>query len=361
MANKTVIDDISLKNTKQEILESYENIKKELEEKEKQSLNADKIIQERQNTETVKKSDKLIEENINEKINLLKADIINSLNELSEKLSQAEIDYKNLKSSIGVKDNYLKEIYGIEHSALSLASLIEANNFKKTQFEKEYLDRKNILESELEELRKKIENEKKSYEILTKEKENEFKIYWDRKKEEFEYNFKRESEQKLNSLGDDLKNLKRSIEEEKEKFQKEIFEKNKALEERDRKITEKEQTYAELAEKTAAFPTKLESEVSGAVKSTTEKLKSEFALGKELILKEYEGKLNVLNTKIESLEKIIEEQNKYISVLTAQHEKAYMQVQQIATSAIQGNVDKNSQNKFEQILEKISKIQVSEK
>ena len=361
MLSKTGTEDVSLKNTKQEILEAYESIRKELEEKEKQSLNASKIIQEKQNTETVKKSDKLIEENINEKINLLKADIVNSLNELSEQLSQAEIDYKNLKSSIDIKDNYLKEIYGIEHSALSLASLIEANNFKKTQFEKEYLDRKNILESELEELRKKIEDEKKSYEILTKEKEDEFKTYWDRKKEEFEYNFKRESEQKLNSLDDDLKNIKRSIEEEREKFQKETLEKNKAFEEREKKITEKEQAYAELSEKAAAFPAKLEGEVSSAVKSTTEKLKSDFALEKELIHKEYEGKLNVLNTKIESLEKTIEEQNKHISVLSSQHEKAYMQVQQIATSAIQGNLDKNSQNKFEQILDKISKIQVSEK
>ncbi len=98
-----------------------------------------------------------------------------------------------------------------------------------------------------------------------------------------------------------------------------------------------------------------------AVKTTTAQLKSEFELQKELIHKEYEGKINVLNTKVESLEKIINEQDKHISVLTSQHEKAYMQVQQIATSAIQGNADKNSQNKFEQILDKIGKIQVSEK
>lgn len=360
MANKHA-EEVSLKSTKQEILEAYENIKKELEEKEEQSLNAGKIIREKENLETVKKSDKLIEEDINEKINLLKSGIINSLNELSAKLSWAETDYKNLKSSIEIKDNQLKEIYGIEHSALSLASLIEANNVKTVQLEKEYSDRKNILELEIDELKRKIEAERKSYEILAKEKENEFKIYWDRKREEFEYNFKRESEQKLNSLNDELNNLKRSMEEEREKFQKDVMEKNKTLDERESRLSEKEQINAELAEKAAAFPAKLESEVSASVKSTTEKLKSGFALEKELIHKEYEGKVNVLNTKIESLEKIIEGQNKHISVLTSQHEKAYMQVQQIATSAIQGNLDKNSQNRFEQILDKISKIQVSEK
>ncbi len=360
MANKTS-EGINLKSTKQEILEAYENVKKDLEEKEKQSLNANKKIEEKKNTETIEKVDKIIENDVNNKISSLKSDIINSLNGLSLKLSQADIDYKNIKTAIEIKDNDLKEIYGIEHSALSLASLIEANNIKTIQLEKDYYDRKNTLETELSELKNKIELEKKSYENLSKEKENEFKLYWDRKKEEFEYNFKRESGQKLNGLNDELTSLKRSIEEEKDKFQKDIAEKNKELELRENKISEKEQFNAELAEKASAFPAKLEAEVLNAVKTTTEKLKSEFELQKELIHKEYEGKINVLNTKVESLEKIINEQDKHISVLTSQHEKAYMQVQQIATSAIQGNADKNSQNKFEQILDKIGKIQASEK
>jgi hypothetical protein len=42
--------------------------------------------------------------------------------------------------------------------------------------------------------------------------------------------------------------------------------------------------------------------------------------------------------------------------LIKQHEKAYAQVQQIAVSAVQGAVDKNMQSKFEQIIEKMSKI-----
>ena len=141
MTEKT-LDGINLKSTKQEILEAYENVKKELEEKEKQSLNANKKIEEKKNTEIIEKVDKIIENDVNDKISSLKSDIINSLNELSSKLSQADIDYKNIKTAIEIKDNDLKEIYGIEHSALSLASLIEANNVKTIQLEEYYSDRK---------------------------------------------------------------------------------------------------------------------------------------------------------------------------------------------------------------------------
>ena len=90
MAIKTS-EGINLKSTKQEILEAYENVKKDLESKENQSLNANKKIEEKKNTETIEKVDKIIEDNVNDKISSLKSDIINSLNELSSKLSQADI------------------------------------------------------------------------------------------------------------------------------------------------------------------------------------------------------------------------------------------------------------------------------
>ncbi len=354
-------ENVSLKSTKQKILEAYENVRKELEEKEKQSLNANKKIEAKKKTETIDKVSKIVKEGINEKINILKADMLNALDDLSSRLSQAEIDYQNLKAAIEIKDKEIKEIYDIERSSLSLASLIETHNRKTAELEFDYSQRKKKLEEELAALKNAVELDKKNYEKMSKGKEAEFKIYWDRKKEESEYNFKRESERKINQLNDELKKLRHSIGEEKEKFEKEYKEKTKELDERQDQILKKEQTSMELEQKVAAFPAQLKTEISNAVNAATEKLKVEFELQKSIMHKEYEGKINVLKTKIESLEKVITNQEKYIETLTSQHEKAYSQVQQIATSAIQSNIDKTSQSKFEQIFDKISKTQSADK
>jgi hypothetical protein len=351
----------TLKSTKQEILEAYEAVKKELEEKEKQSLNATKKLEEKKKTETVEKTDSLIKDGISEKINQFKTDIIKSLEDLSLRLSKAESDYLSLKEAISLKNKEIKEIYDIDTSALTLASLIEAHNRKTHELESDYAAKKKQLESELEFLRNTIEQEKKAYEKMSKEKEIEFKLYWDRKKEEFEYNFKRDSDQKLNELNDQLKKLKQTIEEEKSKFDKEKQSKSQELEEREKKVAEKERYTLELEEKVESFPSRLQKEVQDAIKETTQNLQSEFSLQKAIIQKEYEGKINVLNAKIESLEKIIANQERHIETLTSQHEKAYLQVQQIATSAIESNIDKNAQSKFELILDKISKIQNTDK
>ncbi len=354
-------ENVNLKSTKQKILEAYENIRKELEEKEKQSLNANKKIETKKKTETIDKVSKIVKEGINEKINILKADMLNALDDLSSRLSQAEIDYQNLKAAIEIKDKEIREIYDIERSSLSLASLIEAHNRKTAELEFDYSQRKKKLEEELAALKNSVELDKKNYEKISKGKEAEFKTYWDRKKEESEYNFKRESERKVNQLNDELKKLRYSIKEEKEKFEKEYKEKTKELNERQDKIVKKEQANIELEQKVAAFPLQLKTEISNAVNTAIEKLKAEVELQKAIMHKEYEGKINVLKTKIESLEKVAVNQEKYIETLTSQHEKAYLQVQQIATSAIQSNIDKTSQSKFEQIFDKISKTQSVDK
>jgi predicted RNase H-like nuclease (RuvC/YqgF family) len=53
--------------------------------------------------------------------------------------------------------------------------------------------------------------------------------------------------------------------------------------------------------------------------------------------KEFIGERNVFTTRIESLEKIVKEQNEQISKLSQQLEKAYQQVQEIAVKTIEGS------------------------
>jgi hypothetical protein len=352
---------LNLKSTKKDLLDAYEKLKKELEEKENQTLNAEKKIEEKRKEIIVKKAAELVHENIPTKISSLKVDINNVLNDLLEKLSKAVKEYDNIDEALKIKERELKEIYEIEKSALTLASLIEAYNRKNIELENEYKEKKNLLEIEIKNLKDQWAEEKLQHEKLVKENDEEFRKETKRKKEEFEYTFNREKEQKVNALNDELNKIKKEIEITNEDFEVSRQLKEKELSEKEQKIAEKENYIKKLEEAAADFPAKLDKEVSNAIKQTELRLTSEYEIKQNLLKSEYEGKLAVLNTKIESLEKTLSEQNKQMEALIKQHEKAYAQVQQIAISAVQGAADKNTQTKFEQILEKMSKLNNLEK
>ena len=143
----------NLRSTKKDILEAYEKLKRELGEKEKQTLNAEKKIEEKRKQTVVRKADELAHENIADKISSLKGDSNNILNDLLEKLDNAVKEYSNIDEALKLKESELKEIYEIERSALTLASLIEAYNRKNV---KSYLNATNkppALRSLVEEMR----------------------------------------------------------------------------------------------------------------------------------------------------------------------------------------------------------------
>lgn len=85
------------------------------------------------------------------------------------------------------------------------------------------------------------------------------------------------------------------------------------------------------------FPKELEAAVSKAIKETTDRLSLEAKNKEELMKKEFIGERNVLMTRIESLEKIVKEQNEQITQLSQQLEKAYQQVQEIVVKTIEGS------------------------
>ncbi len=59
--------------------------------------------------------------------------------------------------------------------------------------------------------------------------------------------------------------------------------------------------------------------------------------------KEFEGERNVLKGKIESLEQLVKDQAKRIEALSAQQEKAYEKVQDIANKAVSGAGERHNQ------------------
>lgn len=320
---------LTLSNTKQEMLEAYQTILKQLEAQREAELKPEKRLEEKKAKEVIQVAESLSSEGVYREISNLKIETSKTLAQISDRLEEEVNKFKAVQDAIALKEKELQELYEIERSAVTLAALIESQNQKRQAFENEMAEKKEALTQEIESLRKQREEEKKKYEEEIKERDLLEKKRREREKEEYEYSFKRE--QKL---------AKDKFEDEKAKLEKEIQIKKGQMEsdlrERERVIAEREEELNELKKKVSAFPKELEATVAKAIKETTERLNLEAKNREELMKKEFVGERNVFTTRIESLEKIVKEQSEQNAKLTQQLEKAYQQVQEIAVKTIEG-------------------------
>jgi hypothetical protein len=321
---------LSLSNTKQEMLEAYSSILKQLEAQREAELKPEKRLEEKKAKEVIQVAESLSSEGVAKEIGTLKIEAGKMLAQISDRLEEEIQKFKAVQNAIVLKEKELQELYEIERSAVTLAALIESQNHKRQAFELEMAEKKEALSQEIETLRAQRDQEKKEYEEEIKERDTIDKKRREREKEEYEYSFKRE--QKL---------AKDKFEDEKEKLEKEIQIKKQQMEselkEREKVIAEKEEELNELRKKVSVIPKEMEMGIAKAVKEATEKLTMEAKNREELQKREFVGEKNVLTTRTESLEKIVKEQSEQIVKLTQQLEKAYQQVQEIAVKTIEGS------------------------
>jgi hypothetical protein len=321
---------LSLSNTKQEMLEAYQAVSKQMEAQREAELKPEKRLEEKRAKEVIQVADSLSSEGVAKEVSNLKIETSKILAQISDRLEEEIGKFKAVQNAIALKEKELQELYEIEKSTVTLAALIESQNQKRQGFELEMAERKETLSQEVEALRAQRDQEKKEYEEGIKERDVLEKKRRDREKEEYDYSFKRE--QKL---------TKDKFEDEKAKLEKEIQIKREQMEselrEREKTIGEREEEFNELKKKVGGFPKEMEAAIAKAIKEITEKLNLEAKNREELQKREFIGERNVFTTRIESLEKLVKEQSEQIAKLTQQLEKAYQQVQDIAVKTIEGS------------------------
>ncbi len=321
---------LSSSNTKQEMLEAYQAVLKQLEAQKEGELKPEKRLEEKKAKEVIHVAESLSSEGVAREISNLKIETGKTLAQISDRLEEEVNKFKAVQNAITLKEKELQELYEIEKSAVTLAALIESQNQKREAFELEMAEKKEALSQEIEALRAQREQEKKEYEEETKERDIAEKKRRERDKEEYDYSFKRE--QKL---------AKDRFEDEKTKLEKEIQIKKVQMEselrERETVVAEREEELNELRKKVSTLSKEMEAALIKAVKETTEKLNLEAKNREELQKGEFTGERNVLTTRIESLEKIAKGQSEQIAKLAQQLESAYQQVQEIAVKTIEGS------------------------
>ena len=321
--NSIHIPKITSAYTKKEMLEAYNVLKKRFESQARAEMQPKKVQQARKEKEAVTAAEDVVSENLSTRIDALKHGITKSLVEIADKLEKETARYSKIKAAIDIKSRELEEIFEIEKSAFSLTALLEAQKLKKAEFEAHMTDQ-----------RESWAREKKEHTERVKEQRTAEEKQRLREKEEYEYRFKREKQQKTRQLEDEIQQLEKTLQDKREAFDKEIAEKENDLLQRDLAVSEREKRMDDLEKQVAAFPKELESAVQSAVKDATGRVQADAAKNEELINKEFEGHKNVLETKIESLDKVLVSQKKQIEALTAMLDNAYGKVQDIAVTAV---------------------------
>src|SRR6266702_8465884 len=150
------------------------------------------------------------------------------LADISDRLAAEATRFRNVRQAVESKERELKELYGIEKSAVSLAALIEAQNQKRADFEIQMARERDELQSEIDVRRADWEEEKKARETEIKERDAAEKKIQERAREDFNYAFKREQQAIKDKLNDEKITVEKEIKLKREAADKELTEREKA-------------------------------------------------------------------------------------------------------------------------------------
>jgi len=334
MTEKTDLPNVSMTNTKKELLEAYEEAKEQFETLSKDLLDAEKARKRLEKKVAAATADAQAEQDPLKRLHDLRGTLSRELTELAERFETEIETYRKIQSAIETKNEELNTIYGVETAASDLAALIDAQRVKKEQFERDMQDQKGAFEAEMEEIRTQWQREKADLDRRAKEHAEAIDKQRQREKEEYEYTFARDQAQRKNALDDELQTLEKGLALKRSEFENESQNRTAELDTREESIASREKEMETLQKEVESFPKRSEDTVQKAVADATERLTINFKGDKALMEARFEGERNVLMEKIQALEKMVASQAAQISDLAKKNELAYEKVQDIANRAV---------------------------
>lgn len=335
MSGKERVSELSIKNTKEQILAAYNQALSLL--NTKQQYNPEDQKKKQEKTSLVESTSKISTESILTDLNALKLKIIKQIEGLSESLLNESAQLHNIRESIAIEQQHLEELYQIKENANSLAALIRANTDEKEKFHLNLTQELNALN---ENIKTKTDEWVKKQEQLEKDyKERKEVLEKQRLREEEEYRYNQGLERRKET--DDYLTKKVALE-------KELEDKKLEFLQREKDISSKEILLQDLQTKVDQFPeiTKI------AITSAEEKLRLELEQTHQfnitLKAKEYETESKLAQQKISHLENRIKEQDAQIRDYSQKLNDASSQVQAIASKALETSMQRIYTNNTEE-------------
>lgn len=296
--------EITIRNTKAEILEALNRAQKQAELAEKRRLNPEKEEKERSNKRAVESAGKAVEQNVFSK-------------ELNDK-------FNDLQAAIATEEERLQELYGVGREVQKLALVIEAGRERIAEIEAEKAEKEDALRTSLKSLN--AEYLQKSTELQAEYDVNlkKLKIERTRENEEYQYNLTRTRERENNAWADE-KAVRES------ELQKRETQATELLADAESKAG----YIRTLEEKVENIPDLIAAERESAIAATTETLNREYAHQSALAKMERQNAVERLEDKVALLEKELENSNKASVALQGKLDKAYSEIRDLATKTVE--------------------------
>ncbi len=299
-------EEITLKNTKQEILDALN------EALEREKTNA-QIKSNPEQEETVRKAQVAVAETKkNVEANIFSAELINKFN--------------NLELAIKTEEEKLKNLYDIDKELLNLTLIMNTGKDTLLEFEKNNEIQKQKLNEQIklleDEYKKKVEDLEKEYQL----KSASLKTEREREIEEYNYKTKRERELANNEWEDEKKVRENNLkikEEETKKLLDEAQEKAKYL--------------ADLEKQVANFSKDLENEYTKGKDDARAVLEKEHNYEIEMLKKDFQSIIDRQKDKIDSLNEELKKANDINNSLQEKMDKAYVELKELATKTVEAN------------------------
>jgi hypothetical protein len=310
------IKEISLKNTKEQILAAYNEALEQTKNKQITPLEEKAIITKTKQVEEIKQYgyDKL-----NNQLNQIGSDFLKSLEVFSNSINSEYEQFTKLQNAIELEQQHLNDLYSIKENANTLSATIIANEKQKEEFEIK-------MESEETQWQSKLTDLELDYKTKKIELERQ------RKREEDEYNYNLTQKRRIETD---------KYEQERQKLLKELSNQKQEIELRENSITQKEVEFAELQNKVANIEKDTIARIKVAESEVAKSLQQEFKFTQALKEEQSKRSVELLQQKIESLQQKITEQDSIINNLNNRLQLAQEQSQQIAHKALETSIQRN--------------------
>ncbi|MFW9875176.1 MAG: hypothetical protein ACFFG0_18885 [Candidatus Thorarchaeota archaeon] len=316
-------NNITSKSTKNDIYEAYKKLKDQLDNTKTETLK-EKIND--QMLENIDKSKSVKVCNLNKAI-----EMINYVKSLYEK-------YDELDTAINMKKDKLKELEGIEVGVNTLLALNQSNQELTIKHEKlmqeiddKYCDKNNELEKEY------------------KLKEKETMTNLTRKYEEKEYELNQKQKKIMDTFNEDLNRKQKDMKEKEINLKQRI----EIVTERELKIDNLEKELEKIKQNRLK---EIEDAVEEAVLQNSDNLNNKHKHAIEVLELRKDAMIEKLESKVESLEETLDNEETRNVNLSEELKDAYKQIESIASKSVSSASDKNLATSLEKILKQNRKV-----
>lgn len=323
---------VSYKSTKDKIWAAYKEATDKLSEKGEVLMNADVIKQSEKKKEVLDSVDGN---------GVVSVDgLMLHLETFKTSTEEAHTKYTTLVEAIKLKEDELKELFGIEKSAFSLAALLDAHELQKEELRISKNEEIKQFEVRISEVRKDLMETQKEATV-----ENRKKV------SELDYEFERKRLQKTNELSDELEIKIRAHKEAVAKLYDELEATQKLFSEemadfnKEKKDAQEQQTIIDL------IPETVKSAEKAAVGKAAGIATKQFETEKKFYQLEKETVIAKLTADKENLTQLLVDAKEKETTLTTKLDSAYKELKELAGETVKGAQNSEMFDKMKSMME----------